>query len=167
MKWSYSEEIIASKLYWLQQRKDKWVKTVNRRHCRIILWHDCILSPSLILPPIGTNLNDALLGGLSLLESTGSMNSTSSNPMVCILFVLTDGKPSEGVTSLSEIERNVRNANNQRCSIVTLGFGRLVNYNFLVRLALQNRGMARKIYEDSSAAGQLRGTLYTCNVYLS
>eukprot|EP00057_Strongylocentrotus_purpuratus_P013565 XP_011668039.1 PREDICTED: inter-alpha-trypsin inhibitor heavy chain H4-like [Strongylocentrotus purpuratus] len=105
----------------------------------------------------GTNLNDALLGGLSLLESTGSMNSTSSNPMVCILFVLTDGKPSEGVTSLSEIERNVRNANNQRCSIVTLGFGRLVNYNFLVRLALQNRGMARKIYEDSSAAGQLRG----------
>lgn len=165
MKWSYSEEIIASKLYWLQQRKDKWVKTVNRGHCRII--YDCILSSFLILPLIGTNLNDALLGGLSLLESTGSMNSTSSNPMVCILFVLTDGKPSEGVTSLSEIERNVRNANNQRCSIVTLGFGRLVNYNFLVRLALQNRGMARKIYEDSSAAGQLRGTLYTFNfVYL-
>ncbi|XP_063952458.1 uncharacterized protein LOC129255898 [Lytechinus pictus] len=105
----------------------------------------------------GTNLNDALLEGLSLLETTGSMNSTISNPMVCILFVLTDGKPSVGVTSLSAIERNVRNANDQRCSIVTLGFGKLVNYNFLVRLALQNRGMARRIYEDSSAPGQLRG----------
>ncbi|XP_071509557.1 uncharacterized protein [Diadema antillarum] len=105
----------------------------------------------------GTNLNDALLDGFRLLETTGSMNSSTHNPMVCILFLLTDGKPSEGVTSLSAIERNAQRANNDRCSLVTLGFGRLVNYNFLVRLALQNRGMARRIYEDSSAAGQLRG----------
>ena len=105
----------------------------------------------------GTNLNDAMLQGFNLLEVTGSMDSSSENPMVCILFLLTDGKPSTGITDLNTIERNVRAANNRRCSLVTLGFGRLVDFNFLSRLALQNRGISRKIYESSSATIQLQG----------
>lgn len=105
----------------------------------------------------GTNLNDAMLEGFGLLEATGSMDSSSENPMVCILFLLTDGKPSTGTTDINIIERNVRAANRKRCSLVTLGFGKLVDFNFLGRLALQNRGIARKIYETSSATVQLQG----------
>ena len=105
----------------------------------------------------GTNLNDAMLQGFGILERTGSMVRSSDNPMVCILFLLTDGKPSTGVTDVFAIERNVRRANQGRCSLVTLGFGKLVNFNFLSRLALQNRGIARKIYESSSASAQLQG----------
>ena len=40
---------------------------------------------------------------------------------------------------------------------IILGFGTDVDFYFLARLALQNNGVARKIYEDADAASQLIG----------
>lgn len=37
-----------------------------------------------------------------------------------------------------------------------LGFGKNLNYNFLETMALQNHGLARRIYEDSDANLQLQ-----------
>lgn len=37
-----------------------------------------------------------------------------------------------------------------------LGFGNNLNYNFLETLALENHGLARRIYEDSDATLQLQ-----------
>lgn len=37
-----------------------------------------------------------------------------------------------------------------------LGFGRNLNYNFLETMALQNHGLARRIYEDSDANLQMQ-----------
>lgn len=37
-----------------------------------------------------------------------------------------------------------------------LGFGTNLNYNFLERMALENQGLARRIYEDSDANLQLQ-----------
>ncbi|XP_071817702.1 uncharacterized protein [Apostichopus japonicus] len=104
-----------------------------------------------------TNINSALLEGLDLLEQTGSMEVDENDPSICILFLLTDGKPTGEVTSVRQIENNCKRKNRNRCSIVTLGFGADVDFNFLARLALQNKGVARKIYADASAAGQLTG----------
>lgn len=37
-----------------------------------------------------------------------------------------------------------------------LGFGNNLNYNFLESMALENHGLARRIYEDSDANVQLQ-----------
>lgn len=37
-----------------------------------------------------------------------------------------------------------------------LGFGNNLNYNFLESMALENHGLARRIYEDSDANLQLQ-----------
>lgn len=37
-----------------------------------------------------------------------------------------------------------------------LGFGNNLNYNFLESMALENQGLARRIYEDSDANLQLQ-----------
>ncbi|XP_022107830.1 uncharacterized protein LOC110988530 [Acanthaster planci] len=106
----------------------------------------------------GTNLNDAMIEGLNELRLAGAMEPVSAdNPGVCILFVLTDGVPSRGVTDLRTIERNVRQSNQGRCSVVTLGFGTEVKFDFLARLALENSGVARKIFQNSAVSRQLIG----------
>ncbi|XP_038068542.1 uncharacterized protein LOC119737937 [Patiria miniata] len=107
----------------------------------------------------GTNLNDAMIEGLNQLRLAGAMEPISAaNPGVCILFVLTDGAPSKGVTDTRTIERNVQDSNQGRCSVVTLGFGAEdVDFNFLARLALGNNGVARKIFENSAVSQQLIG----------
>ncbi|XP_038066966.1 uncharacterized protein LOC119736992 [Patiria miniata] len=106
----------------------------------------------------GTNLNDAMMEGLDQLRLAGAMDPISaSNPGICILFVLTDGVPSKGVTDPRTIEQNIQSGNQGKCSVVTLGFGADVDFNFLARLALGSSGVARKIFEDSAASEQLIG----------
>lgn len=43
-----------------------------------------------------------------------------------------------------------------QCSLFCLGFGFHVSYAFLEKLALDNGGLARRIYEDSDSALQLQ-----------
>lgn len=43
-----------------------------------------------------------------------------------------------------------------RYTLYNLGFGSGVDYGFLERMALENKGLARRIYPDSDAALQLQ-----------
>lgn len=61
-----------------------------------------------------------------------------------------------GETNPTIIQSNVQEAINGRYSLFCLGFGFDVNYPFLEKLALDNGGLARRIYEDSDSALQLQ-----------
>lgn len=71
-----------------------------------------------------------------------------------LLLLSTPAYP--GVTNLEMIQRNVREAIGGHYSLFCLGFGFDVHYSFLEKLALDNGGLARRIYEDSDAALQLQ-----------
>uniref|UniRef100_A0A8C5NPF4 Inter-alpha-trypsin inhibitor heavy chain H3 n=1 Tax=Junco hyemalis TaxID=40217 RepID=A0A8C5NPF4_JUNHY len=71
--------------------------------------------------------------------------------------MLTDGQPNVGVSNTQEIEKSVKKAIDGRYTLYNLGFGSGVDYGFLERMALENKGLARRIYPDSDAALQLQG----------
>ncbi|XP_017199117.3 inter-alpha-trypsin inhibitor heavy chain H4 isoform X2 [Oryctolagus cuniculus] len=101
----------------------------------------------------GTDINEALLLAVSLLDHEQEELRAGS---VSLLILLTDGEPTQGKTNPTEIQRNVREAIGGRYSLFCLGFGFNVNYPFLEKLALDNGGLARRVYEDSDAALQLQ-----------
>ncbi|XP_013407760.1 inter-alpha-trypsin inhibitor heavy chain H3 isoform X2 [Lingula anatina] len=102
----------------------------------------------------GTNINDALVRGMEFLERHESQ---SGKKLPSLIIFLTDGDPTSGETSLEKIESNVKAVNKERYSLFSLAFGSGADYKFLQKLSLQNRGVARKIYEDSDADLQLKG----------
>lgn len=61
-----------------------------------------------------------------------------------------------GVVNTHEIEKAVKKAIDGRYPLYNLGFGSGVDYGFLERMALENKGLARRIYPDSDAALQLQ-----------
>ena len=100
----------------------------------------------------GTNLNDGVLRGVSLLKtSSGSGHGR-------ILVLLTDGHPTSGVTAPDSIVSNAISAvDDSGVSVNCLGFGENLDYNLLERLALNNNGIVRRIYTGTDAAEQLEG----------
>lgn len=74
-----------------------------------------------------------------------------------IIIMLTDGQATVGIKHPETILKNVRERNKERASIFCLGFGKEADMNLLERIAHQNQGSARKIYEDIDAAEQLKG----------
>ena len=102
-----------------------------------------------------TNLNEAILRADELLDSETVYN-RPGDEYLSMIIVLTDGIPSVGVTDPQEILDNAREAIAGEHSLYTLGFGRLADFDLLVKLAYENDGIARMIYEDASAAEQLR-----------
>ncbi|XP_033120421.1 inter-alpha-trypsin inhibitor heavy chain H3-like isoform X2 [Anneissia japonica] len=104
----------------------------------------------------GTNLHEGLIDGVRLLKKL-TENANDSIHGVSMLIMLTDGQPTSGVTDLNAIERDVEREINNKYSLFNLGFGENVDYKFLEKLALRNRGLARKIYDDSKASLQLEG----------
>lgn len=70
---------------------------------------------------------------------------------------LTDGEPTAGITNTARIAANVRAANGNRFTLFTLGFGGDVDFSFLQKVSLQNRGFARRIYAGADADLQLQG----------
>lgn len=60
------------------------------------------------------------------------------------------------MTNLERIQSNVREAIAEKFPLYCLGFGFDVNFEFLEKMALQNNGVARRIYEDSDANLQLK-----------
>ncbi|XP_035243572.1 inter-alpha-trypsin inhibitor heavy chain H3-like isoform X22 [Anguilla anguilla] len=102
-----------------------------------------------------TDINEALLQGVQMLnrfKETHPQKDTAS-----ILILLTDGDPTSGVTNLKQIQTNVKEAIGKKYTLYCLGFGFDVNYEFLEKMALENEGVARRIYSDSDAALQLQG----------
>lgn len=72
-----------------------------------------------------------------------------------VIFFLTDGEPTSGETNLNKILENVRFANWHAFPIYSLAFGQGADYNFIKKVAIQNNGLSRKIYEDSDATLQI------------
>lgn len=74
-----------------------------------------------------------------------------------MIFFLTDGHATNGVTDNMEIMVNVRVENSQSVPIFCLAFGRHADFDMLKVLSLQNDGFARKIYVAADASLQLEG----------
>uniref|UniRef100_A0A3P8RNY9 Inter-alpha-trypsin inhibitor heavy chain family member 6 n=1 Tax=Amphiprion percula TaxID=161767 RepID=A0A3P8RNY9_AMPPE len=87
--------------------------------------------------------------------SSGSSSRLSSHRVPLVIF-LTDGEATIGVTSGDTILTNAKRALGS-ASLFGLAFGDDADFLLLKRLALDNRGVARMVYEDADAALQLKG----------
>merc|ERR1719474_758148 len=103
-----------------------------------------------------TNINDAVLKALTIVTHVKQKGILKGvQPMV---FFLTDGHPTVGVTDTQEILTNVKKANSLiQTPIFSLAFGRKTDFQMLRLLSVQNFGFARKIYTASDASLQLEG----------
>ncbi|XP_040850979.1 inter-alpha-trypsin inhibitor heavy chain H3 isoform X6 [Ochotona curzoniae] len=102
-----------------------------------------------------TNINDGLLRGISMLNTAWEEHQVPERS-TSIVIMLTDGDANTGESRPEKIQENVRNAIGGRFPLYNLGFGHNLNYNFLEKMALENNGLARRIYEDSDANLQLQ-----------
>uniref|UniRef100_A0A4W5QPQ2 Inter-alpha-trypsin inhibitor heavy chain family member 6 n=1 Tax=Hucho hucho TaxID=62062 RepID=A0A4W5QPQ2_9TELE len=100
-----------------------------------------------------TNINAALLSAAQLVNPPSSSSDTRRVPLV---IFLTDGEATIGVTSGDFILSNAKSALGAT-SLFGLAFGDDADFPLLRRLALDNRGVARMVYEDADAALQLKG----------
>ncbi|XP_009295210.1 inter-alpha-trypsin inhibitor heavy chain H6 [Danio rerio] len=107
-----------------------------------------------------TNINAALLSAAKLLNpSTRSSSSTGRAPSsqrVPMIIFLTDGEATIGETETDVILHNAQKSLGL-VSLFGLAFGDDADFPMLRRLALENRGVARMVYEDDDAAIQLKG----------
>ncbi|XP_021059196.1 inter-alpha-trypsin inhibitor heavy chain H3 [Mus pahari] len=103
-----------------------------------------------------TNINDGLLRGIEMLNKAREDHAVPERS-TSIIIMLTDGDANTGESRPEKIQENVRNAIGGKFPLYNLGFGNNLNYNFLETLALENHGLARRIYEDSDANLQLQG----------
>ncbi|NXB77960.1 ITIH3 inhibitor, partial [Donacobius atricapilla] len=103
-----------------------------------------------------TNLHGGLMRGIDILNAAHEENLVPKRS-ASIIIMLTDGQPNVGVSNTHEIETAVKKAIDGRYTLYNLGFGSGVDYGFLERMALENKGLARRIYPDSDAALQLQG----------
>uniref|UniRef100_A0A8C6UB54 Inter-alpha-trypsin inhibitor heavy chain family member 6 n=1 Tax=Neogobius melanostomus TaxID=47308 RepID=A0A8C6UB54_9GOBI len=99
-----------------------------------------------------TNINAALISAARLVSPL----SGSSSRRVPLVIFLTDGEATIGVTAGDTILSNARQALST-ASLFGLAFGDDADFLLLKRLALDNRGVARMVYEDADAALQLKG----------
>jgi hypothetical protein len=104
--------------------------------------------------PTAANINAALLQALQV-SQVSRHSSTAQKPEIIIIF-LTDGEANVPPSEPQTIIHNVKSANTGRTSIFTLALGTGAEFDFLKQLSLQNTGFARKIYEASDTALQLR-----------
>ncbi|XP_072328850.1 inter-alpha-trypsin inhibitor heavy chain H3-like [Scyliorhinus torazame] len=104
----------------------------------------------------GTNINDAMVKAVRLLDKA-YQDKQLPERSVSMIILLTDGHPNSGESNPTRIQQNVKNVADGKYNVYCLGFGYDVNYNFLEIMALENNGVARRIYEDSDAPLQLQG----------
>lgn len=105
----------------------------------------------------GTNINDALLDGISILGDDWQ-NKDSSRDSVRVIVFLTDGLPTAGVTNEQTIVDNVRDANSKEevdASIYVFGLGYDVNTHLLDKIAGENNGISIYIEPDESVETSL------------
>ncbi len=107
----------------------------------------------------GTNINQALLDALAMFGKSSR---------VPIIVFLTDGEPTEGITSPYVIRKNVRDANKLKVSIFTIAFGieNEANYDFLKALSLENYGKAQRFYLEGGVEEEMKGFYKTISTPL-
>ncbi|XP_059800887.1 inter-alpha-trypsin inhibitor heavy chain H3a [Hypanus sabinus] len=103
-----------------------------------------------------TNINDPMLEAVRLLDKAHQRKQLPERS-ISMIILLTDGDPNSGESNPSKIQQNVKYAIKDRYNVYALGFGYDVKFSFLEKLALDNNGIARRIYEDSDAPLQLQG----------
>ncbi|KAM7378495.1 hypothetical protein PAMA_013413 [Pampus argenteus] len=112
-----------------------------------------------IKPNGGTNINEALMRAVQILVRASNQGLVDPRSVSMIILV-SDGDPTVGEIKLSTIQKNVKRVMREEFSLFSLGIGFDVDYDFLERIAMENRGMAQRIYANHDAAEQLR-TFYS------
>ncbi|XP_030357653.1 inter-alpha-trypsin inhibitor heavy chain H3-like [Strigops habroptila] len=103
-----------------------------------------------------TNLHGGIMRGIDMLNAAHEGNLVPKRS-ASIVIMLTDGYPNVGISNTQEIQAHVKKAIEGKYPLYNLGFGYDLDYNFLEKMALENKGLARRIYPDSDAALQLQG----------
>ncbi|KFP56831.1 Inter-alpha-trypsin inhibitor heavy chain H3, partial [Cathartes aura] len=103
-----------------------------------------------------TNLYGGIMRGIDMLNAAHEGNLVPKRS-ASIIIMLTDGQPNVGISNTQDIQTHVKKAIEGKYPLYNLGFGYGVDYNFLEKMALENKGLARRIYPDSDAALQLQG----------
>nr|XP_006127649.1 inter-alpha-trypsin inhibitor heavy chain H3 [Pelodiscus sinensis] len=103
-----------------------------------------------------TNLHGGLMKGIEMLNTAYETNSVPKRS-ASIIIMLTDGQPNQGVSDPQQIQANVKTAIQGKYPLYNLAFGYGIDYNFLEKMALENKGVARRIYPDSDSAIQMEG----------
>lgn len=87
--------------------------------------------------------------------TVGESRAARSNPRHLARRLLEMGD-SAGEIKLSTIQKNVKKVMREDFSLFSLGIGFDVDYDFLERIAMDNRGIAQRIFANHDAAQQLR-----------
>ncbi|GCC35021.1 hypothetical protein chiPu_0013500 [Chiloscyllium punctatum] len=102
-----------------------------------------------------TNINEAVLSAIYILTEANNLGLLDPRSVSFIIMV-SDGDPTVGEIKLSNIQKNVRRKMQEDISLFCLGIGFDVDYDFLERIALENRGVARRIIANVNASSQLK-----------
>ncbi|GAB1285960.1 Inter-alpha-trypsin inhibitor heavy chain H2 [Apodemus speciosus] len=138
-----------------------------------------------IQPSGGTNINEALLRAIFILNEASNLGLLNPDS-VSLIILVSDGDPtvetkcnvlereSRGVANwkekrdrqewavtqrelkLSKIQKNVKQNIQDNISLFSLGIGFDVDYDFLKRLSNENRGIAQRIYGNRDTSSQLK-----------
>ncbi|EMP39756.1 Inter-alpha-trypsin inhibitor heavy chain H4 [Chelonia mydas] len=103
----------------------------------------------------GTDINNALLTAANTLDKANYAEILQVHS-ISMIILLTDGQPTVGVQGVEIIQQNIQKAIKGKYVLYCLGFGFDVSYKFLEKMALDNGGIARRIYEDSDSDLQLQ-----------
>jgi len=107
----------------------------------------------------GTNMENAFQMAFDQIEfyvnREADMKSADFSKHSKMIIFLTDGKPTVGLTEPEKILEDIKSLNMERTNVHTIGFGTLPDMKFLEKLALQNGGVSKRIFEDFEAAIQM------------
>ncbi|XP_056396279.1 inter-alpha-trypsin inhibitor heavy chain H6 isoform X2 [Hyla sarda] len=105
-----------------------------------------------------TDINAAILAAASIFnQTTPKSEKGGAKRKIPLIIFLTDGEATSGVTASTRILQNAQKALKGTISLFCLAFGEDADYSLMRRLSLENRGIARRIYEYSDATLQLKG----------
>ncbi|KAL1784209.1 inter-alpha-trypsin inhibitor heavy chain H2 [Sigmodon hispidus] len=108
-----------------------------------------------IQPNGGTNINEALLRAIFILNEASNLGMLNPDS-VSLIILVSDGDPTVGELKLSKIQKNVKQNIQDNISLFSLGIGFDVDYDFLKRLSNENRGIAQRIYGNRDTSSQLK-----------
>ncbi|XP_065130719.1 inter-alpha-trypsin inhibitor heavy chain H2 isoform X1 [Paramisgurnus dabryanus] len=108
-----------------------------------------------IKPNGGTNINEALMRAVQILTKASSRGMLNSHS-VSMIILFSDGDPTVGEIKLSTIQKNVKRVMNEEFSLFSLGIGFDVDFDFLERISLDNRGVAQRIFANHDTSEQLK-----------
>jgi len=103
----------------------------------------------------GTNINEAILAGLSLAEGVLRKEVLPQGDAAMLVF-LSDGEATEGETSSATIKSNIATANSDlELPIFSVAFGSGADFDLLKDISVSADAFAKRVYEGSDAALQL------------